>query len=177
MRVVLEIPDEIGFQLVYRQERRSPVELGVRDDVDFRFLRGAMAGMGAFGLLAANMGRIGAMKAIAKLATGRRSFYLVTKTGQVVSTGWCTTGRCKHYQVERRAVVIGPIWSSPEVRGQGIATYALQAAMNQLVSRGASLFYIDTFKTNTSSQRVIEKSGFGGPIAVYSRLAERDRGL
>ncbi|MBO0699449.1 MAG: GNAT family N-acetyltransferase, partial [Zavarzinella sp.] len=114
-------------------------------------------------------GKPGAAKAVAKLATGRRTLYLVTHGGRTLSAGWCTVGRCQYYKVEPEAVVVGPIWTSEAARGRGLATAALQLALNEQVRRGRTLFYIDTEKKNHPAQRVFEKCGFGAPVALYFR--------
>jgi hypothetical protein len=174
VKVTLEIPDEIEYQLVYRKQFAKSFEIETRTDVTFAFLDGALAAAGSFRLLQRQLRVLGAFKTITKLATRRRTMYLITKDDRVVSTGWCMTGPCKYYQVERQAIVIGPIWSSDEVRGQGIATYGMQKAINELIIRGHSTFYIDTSKGNIPAQRVFEKVGFGTPFGLYLRLRTKE---
>src|SRR4051794_32152821 len=122
MNVTLEIPDEIGYQLVYRRHCVEPETAATRSDLSFQFLNGAWSALKLFHRLRRHSGFLGALKTVAKLATPRRSMYLVAKDGRIVSTGWCTIGRCSYYQVESNAVVVGPIWSCENARGQGIAT-------------------------------------------------------
>lgn len=167
--VTLHIPEQVGYQLVYRQERTRPFPVGKRPDAQFVFLTGPRALLKYLSVLRPLLGWPGVLKALVKLTTGRRSLYVMLKDGRAASTGWCTVGHCRYYLVESEAVVIGPIWSAEEFRGQGLAPYALQRALNVLMARGHHTFYIDTFKTNTASQRVIEKCGFGAPVAVYAR--------
>ena len=119
--------------------------------------------------LARSFGPTGIIKALAKLATKVRGLYVVLRDGQLISYGWATMGRCKHYKIERDAIVIGPIWTDSQLRGRGIATIALQAAIDAYIRRGRKTFYIDTSKTNISAQRVFAKSGFGNPVALYFR--------
>src|SRR5207245_1685077 len=141
--VSLQIPESLGFQLVYRQEFRDPLPVPERQTVNFVFLTSPAAALQHLSLLRSHfMGWPGSIKALAKLPTGRRVFYLVHQDGRVASTGWCTIGRCRYYPVEPGAVVIGPIWSAEEFRGQGLAPYALKKAINLLVGHGHHVFYI-----------------------------------
>ncbi|MBY0522431.1 MAG: GNAT family N-acetyltransferase [Gemmataceae bacterium] len=167
--VTLNIDEKLGFQLVYRQERDTPFPVEEREGVKFLFLTKSREVLRHLPALRPLLGWPGVFKALTKVATGRRSLYLVLQEGRAVSTGWCTVGRCRYYQVEPDAVVIGPIWSAKQCRGQGLAPFALQRAVNHLMAQGRRIFYIDTFKTNTASQHVIAKCGFGAPVSVYLR--------
>lgn len=168
-RLTLEVPSDLGYQLIYRQTRSERFDVSDAEGVEFVFLKGAVDGVRHFDTLRKHMGRFGAIKTLAKLATPCRTLYLVMKNGTVASTGWCTAGRCNFYRIEPEAVVVGPIWTSPAFRGQGLATYGVQRALNALMEQQRRVFYIDTFKTNRPSQRVIEKCGFGPPVAVSLR--------
>jgi ribosomal protein S18 acetylase RimI-like enzyme len=168
MKVILDVPDHLPYQLVYRSERTAPFE--VTDGSErFLFLHTGTDGLRHFGELSQRFGKVGALKTVMKLFTRSRSFYFVTDGGRVVSDGWCTLGRCGYYKIEPNAVVIGPIWTSDECRGRGLATRALMLAMNDLYRRGTKVFYIDTAKTNTPAQKVFAKCGFGPPMALYIR--------
>lgn len=167
MQVTLEVPSEIPYQLVYRQVRSEPFDVPDRPDARFVFLGSAREAIWERPLLTRCFGAVGALKAIAKIATGKRKLYLVTCDGQPVSTGWCSRGMCRYYKIEPDAVVIGPIESSPAFQSRGLATYGLKGCMNALIGLGHSVFYIDTSKTNYPSQRVIEKCRFGTPVALY----------
>lgn len=169
MTVTLEIPDHIRFQMVYRLQKGDPYPVAPEAGYEFHFLGSAREGVAKFGLISGYSGRAGALKTMAKLATPSRSMYLLSLSGRVVSVGWTTLGQCRYYKVEKESVVIGPIWTSDEVRGKGLATLALKLAINEHIRRGRSLFYIDTEKVNTSAQRVFEKCGFGQPAALYFR--------
>lgn len=169
MTVTLDIPDEIRFQLVYRLKKDQPFGTVLDSGFEFLFLDSIKNSLSRMSALMRCCGRAGAAKAVAKLASGRRSMYVITHRGDPVSYGWCTAGRCKHYKIEPEAVVIGPIWTSPQSRGRGLATKALQMAIDAHVARGVSLFYIDTEKLNFPAQRVFEKCEFGAPVALYFR--------
>jgi RimJ/RimL family protein N-acetyltransferase len=101
--------------------------------------------------------------------TKKRFFYGVQYQNEIVHCGWVNIGFCRYYLVEKNAIVIGPIWTSEKVRGKGLATWALQEAMDTMIRNGFSIFYIDTERDNLPCQKVIEKSGFGLPVAVYLR--------
>jgi len=169
MIVTLDIPDHLRFQLVYRMERKSPYEVTLDPKWRFEFLNSPLQGLRSFGAIASYAGKAGAAKSLAKLATSRRKMYMICQGGRAVSVGWCMIGKCGYYKIESDAVVIGPIWTSDEIRGQGLAPKALELAINQLIRDGHSLFYIDTEKMNLPAQRVFAKCGFGTPIASYIR--------
>lgn len=169
MIVTLNVPDSVSFQLVYRMERKEPYEVELDAGLEFLFLNSALQGMKHLKSVASYCGKPGAAKAVAKLGTARRSLYLILQGGHAISAGWCTTGKCSYYKVESDAVVIGPIWTSEEARGRGLAGKALQLGINHYLRQGRSLFYIDTEKTNLAAQRVFEKTGFGDPVALYFR--------
>jgi hypothetical protein len=169
MNVALEIPEAIDFQLVYRMERDAPYDAACPSDMEFAFIDSSRDAAPFLRRLRPIMGALETIKALPKLATGIRNLYLVLHGSQIVSLGWGTVGLCRHYKVERDAVVIGPIWSDPAERGKGLATLALQLAINEYLRRGKRLFYIDTSKANHSAQRVFAKSDFGTPVALYFR--------
>jgi GNAT superfamily N-acetyltransferase len=169
MNVALEVPDHVDFQLVYRMERERPYQVALDAEFEFVFLDSPLAASRLLRVLRPVMGGLHTAKALPRLCTGIRHLYLIMHRGAVASFGWGTVGLCKHYKVERDAVIIGPIWSDPRLRGGGLATAALQAAINEYLRRGKSVFYIDTSKTNIAAQRVFEKSGFGEPVALYFR--------
>jgi len=168
MKVVLEVPDTIDFQLVYRMERGDRF-----DDCDpapYRFLNvdSVAQAIRVRHALVQALGWLGFLRAILKIAANRRSFYLLM-ADQPISHGRITVGRCKHYYMEDAAAVIGPIWTSPNYRGRGLATVAMKMAVNHHIDQGTSIFYIDTSKHNRAAQRVFANVGFGEPVALYFR--------
>ena len=169
MIVTLEVPDHLRFQLVYRLERSTPFGSLPNSGPKFEFFAGSPTGLAAFRTLAGVFGLPGAVKATAKLATPRRHLYVLRNESRVVSYGWGTIGKCGYYKIEHDAVVIGPIWTHPESRGQGLATVSLQAAIDRWISHGRRLFYIDTERDNIPAQKVFARCGFGKPIALYMR--------
>jgi ribosomal protein S18 acetylase RimI-like enzyme len=169
MIVTLDVPDNISFQFVYRMERRALCDVALEREFRFVFLHSLGDGLASFRELVSRFGRAFTLKGLLKLASTSRSMYAITQDREVLSYGWCTVGKCKYYRVESASVVIGPIWTSDSVRGKGLATKALQLAVNEYIRRGRSLFYIDTEKTNHPAQRVFEKCGFGKPVALYFR--------
>ncbi|MFC6518651.1 GNAT family N-acetyltransferase [Undibacterium arcticum] len=100
-----------------------------------------------------------------KIAAGRSVFFGIRSGGSLVSTGVLALGYCRTYKVEPEAVVIGTIGTDPRRRGEGLATRAIKAAMNAMINRGHTLFYIDTLRGNVAMLRSIEKLGFGQPVS------------
>lgn len=167
--IILKIPGELAYQVVYRQERGDPFSVRERDNVSFSFVAGPSRLWPHRVALRKILGEMGFIKALVKLCTKRRLFYCVLHGQRVAATGWCTVSFCRHYKVEPGSVIIGPIWTAEHMRGKGIATHALKQALNALMKRGHLIFYIDTSGDNLPSQRVIAKCGFGPPVALYIR--------
>jgi len=169
--IIVRPPADLASQLVFRGEFERNFATGVRDDLAFRFCRDASSFFRLARPLKNVLPRVQFMKGCLKLMTARRSFYCVARCEEIVHYGWTTRGLCRHYRVEPDAVVIGPIWTSPTARGLGIATFATQLAINELVRQGRRLIYIDTSADNLPCLKVIEKCGFGDPAATYLRAS------
>ena len=107
------------------------------------------------------------VKLLLRSLLSNRYFYYIKKEGRVVSRGQLSTGFCHYYPVEEKDVVIGSIWTDPLCRGQGLASISMQAAINYMVSKGASTFYIDTQETNTGMLKSIAKIGFGQSVKTF----------
>ncbi len=168
-RIELSIPAELQAQLVYRMVRTQPFPVQLPEDCQFIFLGNMANAMSNFSLLKNAYGIVGAAKACAKLFTPQRFAYLIHKHGEVLSTGWCMLGQSKFYDTEKAALTIGPIETSESMRGNGLATLAIQAAINASIARGISIFYIDTNQKNFAAQRVFAKCGWGQPVGAYLR--------
>ena len=93
-------------------------------------------------------------------ATPSRAFFFIERDGMPVSHGRVRLGRCDHYEIEPEAAVLGEIWSDAAYRGQGLATRALQGAVNRLLERGRRTVYIDTQHHNLPMRRAIDRCGF-----------------
>lgn len=68
------------------------------------------------------------------------------------------------------AVLIGPIATLPEARGQGVAPRAMRSLMAHLASEGVRTFFIDCRDYNLASRTAIERAGF-----VPAGLCEENR--
>lgn len=170
--VSLRIPAGLPYQLVYRKVGApGPAPPQMAGGTEFLYLRRPPRRISHLKLLTAAFGLGGGLKAAVKLASKRRSLYVAHGSGVVLHHGWVTAGQCRYYRVETHAAVIGPIWTSPEARGTGLATACLRRVMGQLAAGGIDSFYIDTAGSNLPCQRVIEKCGFGPPVALYLRGA------
>ncbi len=164
----LRIPSRFAHQLVYRAERRDPYEVQVPDGMEFLFCDSLPAYLSLSGPIRRAIGAVGWAKGAARVLRGRK-FYCVRSGDALLHTGWATVSFCRYYKVGPGEVVIGPIWSSGEARGRGIATFATKRAINELVARAFGVFYIDTTNTNVPCIRMIEKCEFSVPVAVYLR--------
>jgi RimJ/RimL family protein N-acetyltransferase len=61
--------------------------------------------------------------------------------------------------MEKDDLQIGNVWTCPNHRGRGIASFAIQAIIESELKPGRKIWYI-VEKNNTPSIRVIEKAGF-----------------
>jgi GNAT superfamily N-acetyltransferase len=167
--LTLNIPEGMAYQLIYRQVRTVPFVLPDQTDAEFVCLTRVRDIVGQGRLFRGYFGWLGSLKALLKLASGRRGFYALVREGRWVHTAWMAVGFCRHYHVEPADVVIGPIWTDPEGRGRGFATVAMKAAMNAMLARGYHTFFIDTSDDNIACQRAIEKAEFGLPVGAHPR--------
>ena len=106
-------------------------------------------------------------KLLIRSMLSNRYFYYVKKEGRIVSRGQLSKGFCHYYTVENDDVVIGSIWTDPECRGQGLASISMQAAINAMVTKGSSTFYIDTQETNAGMLKSIANIGFGSSVKSF----------
>jgi len=109
-----------------------------------------------------------------KIVAGRSVFFGVQSGGNLVSAGVLALGYCRYYKVEPEAVVIGTVSTDPKRRGEGLATRSIKVAMNAMIGRGLTVFYIDTRGDNIAMQRSIEKLGFGRPVSNYPIVSDPD---
>ena len=114
-------------------------------------------------------GLAGALKTLLKLSSRSRKFYCVLLDCGIVNYGWVNLSFCRHYDVSEGDVVIGPVWTDPAFRRRGMAVYGIKMLVNEMFSRGYSVFFIDTAETNLPMQKVISKCGFGAPVSSYER--------
>lgn len=170
-RVELRVPAELPYQLIFRMRRTVPFDVAARDDVEFRFA----SSLPQFLAMAKPLRRVVSStelaKSVIRMGVGRM-FYGVLRDGMLLHRGWINVSFCQHYKVRPGEVVIGPIWSAPEARGLGLGKYATQRAINELVRRGLSVFYIDTSSDNASCLKMIANCGFGTAVGCMPRDAE-----
>ncbi|GEM_PF-1002988 len=107
------------------------------------------------------------VKLLIRSVFSNRYFYYIKKEGRIVSRGQLSKGFCHYYTVDIDDVVIGSIWTDPECRGQGLASISMQAAINAMVNKGSSTFYIDTQETNIGMLKSIAKIGFGSSVNSF----------
>lgn len=155
-------------QLIYRREFAEPPASSEAED-GFILCDGIVAGLAIWPALRKHLGWGGGVKVLAKLTTATRQFYGIMRHGEIVSHGHVAISFCRHYPVDPGSVVIGPVWTRPDSRGQGLATRGVNGAMRAMFRRGRRVFYIDTSETNIPMQRVIARCGFGDPVSQYER--------
>lgn len=172
--IAVRVPVSLNYQLVYRLETAHPFQLVARPELQLHWIDKPQAVLPLAGEIRRLLGPACLLRLTLKLTTSSRHFYTVVKDGRIVHTGWVTLGWCRHYWIEEDAVVIGPIWTAQEVRGQRIGSYALQWALNRLEELGRRRFYIDTSKANIPCQKLIAHCSFGPPVAVLLRAPERE---
>jgi hypothetical protein len=170
--LALDVQPGVDVQLVYRQVCDAPLQPEARTEATFHYLDNAAAAVLLQRALRTRFRPAALPGTAAKLASGRRHYYCVTLGGRVVSDGWVSLGFCRHYHVEPESAVIGPVWTDPDQRGKGLATFALANAVTALYERGRSVTYIDTTRDNLGMQKAIERVGYGKPVAAYPRPAE-----
>ena len=165
-RVCVSIPATHAYGLIYRQARDELFSVEPMAGLSFCLLRRPGDVRPLLGALRSRYGAARFAKTVLKLATPIRELYCVLHDGEIVHDGWLTISRCTEYWVEEGAVVVGPINTTEQWRGKGLAPYAMRLAMNSLMERGHRIVYVDTANDNLASQRAIAKCGFGDPVAV-----------
>jgi L-amino acid N-acyltransferase YncA len=171
----LTLAPELAYQLVFRRTLERPLDPRPVEGSEFVLLTGPADAWRQRRALARRFGVAGLPKVLAKLATRSRFLYAVIQDGAVTHDGWLSVSRCRAYPVTAGDVVIGPMRTTPQLRGHGLASYGIQEAMNAMLKRGHRVFYINTAPANLASQRVIAKCGFGWPIAAIMQHAPQER--
>lgn len=167
---LVRVPPGLESQLVFRGEFASEVELvPAKLKLQFHWCSNLGSYKKLSGMLIKTLGVAGTIKGALKSVTRHRMFYGVTEGADVLHHGWVTLGRCNQYHIEPSAAVVGPIWTSPQARGRGIATFALSHVIKELVGLNRRVIYIDTSCDNAPCLKVIDNCGFGSPIATYIR--------
>jgi hypothetical protein len=166
--VSIQVPMGLDFQLIFRQVRTSQSAMHAPEGTQFVLVDSMSTWVKASASLRQALGLKGWMLSAAKIQRGR-IVYFTRSADVVLHYGWITTSWCRHYRVQPRDVVIGPIWSAERSRGNGVGAYSTTMAMNAMIRRGHSVFFIDTANMNKPCLRMIENCGFGSPVASYLR--------
>ncbi|MEO7068140.1 MAG: GNAT family N-acetyltransferase [Rhodanobacter sp.] len=166
--VELRVPAELPYQLIFRMRRTVPFEVSARDDVEFHFASSLPKFLPLVRQLSPAVSRVELIKSFLRMGVGR-GFYCIVGNGVILHRGWINIAFCRHYNVRAGEAVIGPIWSAPEARGRGLAKYATQCVINELLQRGLSVFYIDTSPDNLACLKMIENCGFGPAMGCIPR--------
>lgn len=170
--VDLRVPADLAYQLIYRMRRAVPFDVVARDDVEFRFVTSLPQLLALAKPLRRVVSATELAKSLVRISVAGRMFYCLLRDGVILHRGWINVSFCRHYKVGPGEVVIGPIWSAPGTRGQGLAKYATLRAINELVRRDLSVFYIDTSSDNLACQKMIANCEFGPAMGCMPRGAE-----
>ena len=143
--------------LIYRLDSAQPFS---DNDPRFTWIDHPVRVLAHWRVLHRQFGWRGLARLAAVSATPSRAFFFIERDGMPVSHGRVRLGACDHYEIENDAAVLGEIWSDGAYRGQGLATRALQGAVNSLLERGCRTVYIDTQPQNLPMRRAIDRCGF-----------------
>jgi RimJ/RimL family protein N-acetyltransferase len=143
--------------LIYRLDSERPFP---DSDPQFTWIRHPWQVLTHWRVLQRRFGVSALLRLAAACATPSRAFFFIARDGLPVSHGRVRFGRCEHYEIEPDAAVLGEIWSDAAYRGQGLATRALQGAINALMAAGCRTIYIDTQPHNLPMRRAIDRCGF-----------------
>ena len=169
MKVVLEVPEDLDVQFVYRMIRKQQFETEMPRGFKFFYLNSPSDALPHKSACIAAWGLPAYLKILAKLASKSRSLYIVLHDESLASFGWCNLGFCKHYRLEPDALMIGPIETFSQFQSRGLGSIAMMQAINLNLHKSISIFYIDTQRTNIPAQKAFLKCGFGEPFALYLR--------
>jgi hypothetical protein len=167
-KILIEVPGNFKFQIVFRQSRTDLFEIQELSGLKFHFIDNIEKAMSAWRIIRTIQSQSSALKTIAKISSGR-SYYFVTEGDEIIHTGWITSSSCRYYNVKKGDIVIGPIWSSESTRSRGIGAWGTKIAMNKMMEKGSTVFYIDTSNNNIPCLKLIERCWFGAPVATYLR--------
>ncbi len=156
-------------QLIYRYECLAPFELEDSDGIDFIKYRNGIDAIKYMALLIWHRGIAGYVKDVVKLFTAGRYYFCIVDDNRIVSEVYVVIGKCRFYEVDESAAVLGPVWTDGNMRGKGLATSLLKRTINSLLALGYNTFYIDTSENNPAMQNVIEKCGFGNSAGDYEK--------
>jgi len=151
-------------QLIFRQERAELFETDLPAAFRFVFCNGITDGLRVGAALLKCSGVKGFTVDLLKLMTPSRCYACLLAADRVVSECYIVLSHCRHYDVEKGAAVLGPVWTDEEQRGRGLGTCLLKMTMNHLIHGSRRIFYIDTSDQNIAMQHVIENCAFGPPI-------------
>ncbi len=153
----------MSVDLIYKMHRDRAYEIG--DASGFFFAESFASALRTLPIMVRDRGPLGALKLLVKVVLGRAYYFGLTEGGHPLSTGVAARGYCRFYPIAPEAVVLGEIVTDEKSRGRGYATRAIMLAINAMIRRGRSLYYIDTQTGNAPMIRAIEKLGFGPAIA------------
>ena len=139
---------DLADELVFRQTLDRPFDLAAVADAEFVLLAAPADAWRQRRALARRFGARTLPKGLRQVQTRSRLLYALTRDQACVHDGWLSVSRCDAYPIAAGEVVIGPIATTSDMRGQGLASYGLQEAMNAMFRRGL------TSSTSMRRQRI-----------------------
>ncbi len=117
---------------------------------------------GVRGLLLRQWGPRVAVKAFAKVATGKRKLALAVcdSSRSIAAYAWFNIGFSHRYPVGPRDVVIGPMETYPAFRRRGLASSLLALGCERLMRTRHRVFYLDTREDNAGMIKASLAVGF-----------------
>jgi GNAT superfamily N-acetyltransferase len=168
--VQLSVPAGMAYQLIYAAPCRALARGEIECSSQIVAITGLREAWRWHGPLRRCLGALGGLKALAKLASSRRSLYIVPSPERGISHySWVMVGRCRHYHIRESDAVIGPIWTDERFRGRGFAWAVIRAIAKRLDAQGLETVFIDTSHDNVACQSSIRKAGFGLPVGAKPR--------
>src|SRR5665213_1108805 len=150
----------MAVELIFMMHRERPYD--VDNDGDFLFAESLIAALRIMPVILRDRGPLTTAKVIAKIMLRRCYYFGLTRVGRPISTGIAARGYCRFYPVRSDAIVLADIVTHEGNRGQGHATRAIMLAINEMIRRGSTIFYIDTQHANR-------------PCLLYTSPSPRDR--
>ncbi|MDX2096498.1 MAG: GNAT family N-acetyltransferase [Leptolyngbyaceae cyanobacterium bins.59] len=95
-------------------------------------------------------------------------FWVIEQEGKLVGSG-------AYYPIPRgdRAVEIRKMYLAPEVRGQGLGRYLLQALEAAIVAQGAQQIWVETSSLLVEAVKLYERSGYEPASGVETPRCDR----
>ena len=191
-RVVLDIPKNLKYQLVYRLKTDTSIKIESKHkSSEFNIVGKKNLNLKLAFLIKKTFG----FRSLLKIVLSNSYIYYTCFNREIVSYGWVqeikvpntAPAESKWFRKVifdegvndggRTAMVLGSIGTYSDYRGMGFAYYSMANVINHFLDVDKQLFYIDTAGDNIAMQKVIDKCGFGRPVACLLRRPMMQRYL